>query len=104
MNKLAIAVLLGLIAGCASVTPNYDAKFGDAVREAKLKMTINPDAGQESRSGGGHGRQSGQGYDHSLSRHFQGAATRGQRHQYRWWPGQRKVDGCALVVGAQPNP
>lgn len=46
MNKLAIAVLLGLIAGCASVTPNYDAKFGDAVREAKLKMTINPDAGQ----------------------------------------------------------
>ena len=46
MNKLAIALLLGLIAGCASVTPNYDAKFGDAVREAKLKMTINPDAGQ----------------------------------------------------------
>ena len=46
MNKLAIAVLLGLIAGCASVTPNYDAKFGDAVREAKLKMTINPDAGK----------------------------------------------------------
>ena len=46
MNKLAIALLLGLIAGCASVTPNYDAKFGDAVREAKLKMTINPDAGK----------------------------------------------------------
>ena len=46
MNKLAIAVLLGLIAGCASVTPNYDAKFGNAVREAKLKMTINPDAGK----------------------------------------------------------
>ena len=46
MNKLAITLLLGLIAGCASVTPNYDAKFGDAVREAKLKMTINPDAGK----------------------------------------------------------
>ena len=46
MNKLAIALLLGLMAGCASVTPNYDAKFGDAVREAKLKMTINPDAGK----------------------------------------------------------
>ena len=46
MNKLAIAVLLGLMAGCATVTPNYDAKFGDAVREAKLKMTINPDAGK----------------------------------------------------------
>ena len=46
MNKLAIAVLLGLMAGCSTVTPNYDAKFGDAVREAKLKMTINPDAGK----------------------------------------------------------
>ena len=45
MNKLAIA-LLGLMAGCATVTPNYDARFGDAVREAKLKMTINPDAGK----------------------------------------------------------
>ena len=46
MNQLAIATLIGLMAGCASVTPNYDAKFGDTVREAKLKMTINPDAGQ----------------------------------------------------------
>ncbi len=44
MNKLACALLLGLMAGC-STTPNYDAKFGDAVREARLKMTINPDAG-----------------------------------------------------------
>ena len=48
MNKLAIALLLGLMAGCSTstVTPNYDAKFGDAVREAKLKMTINPGAGR----------------------------------------------------------
>lgn len=46
MNKLASVLLLGLMAGCATVTPNYDAKFGDAVREAKLKMTINPNAGQ----------------------------------------------------------
>lgn len=46
MNQLAIAVLIGLMAGCASVTPNYDAKFGATVREAKIKMTINPDAGQ----------------------------------------------------------
>ncbi len=46
MNQLAIAALIGLMAGCASVTPNYDAKFGDTVREAKLKMTINPDAGK----------------------------------------------------------
>lgn len=46
MNKLAIALLLSLMAGCATVTPNYDTKFGDTVRQAKLKMTINPNAGR----------------------------------------------------------
>jgi hypothetical protein len=44
MNKLAITMLLGLTGGCATVTPNYDARFGDAVRQAKLNMIINPDA------------------------------------------------------------
>ena len=47
MNKFVIALLPTLLAGCASsVTPNYDAKFGNALREAKLKMTINPEAGK----------------------------------------------------------
>ena len=46
MKNFAIAHLLVLLTGCASVTPNYDARFGDAVREAKLKMIINPDAGK----------------------------------------------------------
>ena len=46
MNNLAIALLLTLLAGCASVTPHYDTRFGNSVREAKLKMTINPDAGK----------------------------------------------------------
>ena len=47
MNKLAIAMMFGLIGGCATTTtPHYDARFGDAVREAKFKMTINPDAGK----------------------------------------------------------
>lgn len=46
MNNAAIALLFTLLTGCSSVTPNYDAKFGEAVREAKLKMTINPDAGK----------------------------------------------------------
>ena len=49
MNKLAIAMLaglLGMLAGCGSTTPRYDAKFGDAVREARLGMTLNPDAGK----------------------------------------------------------
>ncbi|MDB5762865.1 MAG: tRNA dimethylallyltransferase [Herminiimonas sp.] len=46
MNKLAIAMLLGLTGGCSTVTPNYDARFGDAVRQARLNMIINPDAGK----------------------------------------------------------
>ena len=46
MNNLAIALLLTLLAGCSTVTPHYDTRFGNAVREAKLKMTINPDAGK----------------------------------------------------------
>lgn len=45
MNKLAIA-LLPVVLGACSSTPVYDQKFGDAVREARLKMTINPDAGK----------------------------------------------------------
>ena len=47
MKTSAIAFLLTLLTGCASsVTPHYDARFGNAVREAKLKMIINPDAGK----------------------------------------------------------
>jgi hypothetical protein len=45
--SIAIAGLAAvLLAGCASSpTPNYDARFGDAVRQARLRMTLNPDAG-----------------------------------------------------------
>lgn len=46
MNKLVIVGLLGICAGCETMTPNYDTKFGEAVREARVKMTINPDAGK----------------------------------------------------------
>ncbi|HEX2531975.1 MAG TPA: hypothetical protein VHK70_10995 [Burkholderiaceae bacterium] len=45
INKTIGALVVGLLAGC-STTPNYDAKFGDAVREARLKMTIDPQAGK----------------------------------------------------------
>jgi len=45
MGRMGLMVLSGLAAGCAPVTPNYDAKFGMAVRDAKLAMTISPDAG-----------------------------------------------------------
>lgn len=36
-----------LVAGCAqTVTPHYDLRFGDAVRDANLAMTIDPDGGR----------------------------------------------------------
>ena len=38
------AGLLVVLAGCASTTPNLDAKFGDAVTLARAQQTINPDA------------------------------------------------------------
>lgn len=44
MNKILILMAAGLCASCAT-TPDYDAKFGDSVREAKLRMTIDPAAG-----------------------------------------------------------
>lgn len=44
-NKVTLSAMV-LMAGCAqTVTPNYDMRFGDAVRDAKLAMTIDPDAG-----------------------------------------------------------
>jgi hypothetical protein len=39
---IAIAIL---VAGCTT-TPNYDQRFGDAVRTARLRMTLNPEAGK----------------------------------------------------------
>ncbi|MET3378012.1 MULTISPECIES: hypothetical protein [Variovorax] len=43
-TTVALVCLLG--ASCSTVTPNYDARFGDAVRDAKKKMTLNPNAGK----------------------------------------------------------
>lgn len=44
--KTYLMLTLGLVAaGCASSSPEYDAKFGDAVRESRVGMIINPDAG-----------------------------------------------------------
>lgn len=46
MLRLSLTLLLGLLGGCmTSPTPNYDTKFGDAVRQARQAMTLNPTAG-----------------------------------------------------------
>jgi len=45
-HALLFALLTGLLAGCSTTTPNYDTRFGEAVRNAKRQMTINPDAGK----------------------------------------------------------
>lgn len=43
MNKSLTLVLLALLGGCvSSPTPNYDARFGDAVRQGRAAQTLNP--------------------------------------------------------------
>lgn len=46
---ITLTLMAGLMAGCApiprSVTPVYDTKFGEALRSALLKQTLNPNAG-----------------------------------------------------------
>lgn len=45
-KTLTLAALAAILGGCAtSPTPNYDARFGDAVRQARQQMTLNPNAG-----------------------------------------------------------
>jgi hypothetical protein len=44
MHRTLLFIALGLMAGC-SATPDYDARFGDALRQARLGQTINPNAG-----------------------------------------------------------
>ncbi|GEM_PF-6334771 len=40
--------VLGLLIACTSTTPNRDATFGDATRQAKEKLVISPDYGSTS--------------------------------------------------------
>ena len=52
MNRIHLAALcagLALLSGCAgpgygAATPNYDLRFGEAVRQARARMTLNPGA------------------------------------------------------------
>lgn len=43
MNKFTCCAVLAMLAGC-STTPDYDTRFGDAVRDARTAMTIDPKA------------------------------------------------------------
>lgn len=43
MNHVVVLLVPALLAGCAvSPTPHYDARFGDAVRQARQAQTLNP--------------------------------------------------------------
>jgi hypothetical protein len=43
MHKLTCCAMLAVLTGCATA-PNYDARFGDAVRQARSAMTVDPNA------------------------------------------------------------
>lgn len=43
MNHISVLLAALLLGGCASTaTPNYDMRFGDAVRDARNRMIVNP--------------------------------------------------------------
>lgn len=42
----ALALLACAVTGCASSSPNYDARFGQAVRQNLQAQTFNPQAGE----------------------------------------------------------
>ena len=84
MNKSLALVLLALLGGCAaSTTPNYDMRFGDAVREARQRMTLNPNAGSNRRPRRRHGWQVRARGHGPLPGLIQEATARGERDQHR---------------------
>lgn len=44
MQAFAVAALLAL-SGCAATTPEWDARFGDAARQARAQQLVDPAAG-----------------------------------------------------------
>jgi hypothetical protein len=56
MKRTAYCLFLAAIAGC-SATPESDARFGDAVRQARMAQIINPDAGRNPDQASGIGTQ-----------------------------------------------
>lgn len=51
ITLLPLAACTVLLAGCDSPTPRYDARFGEAVRTARMQMTVHPDAGKTAGTG-----------------------------------------------------
>ena len=51
LTLFSLTAMAALLAGCGSTTPHYDAHFGEAVRTARARMTINPDAGRAEGTG-----------------------------------------------------
>ena len=49
MFRSSAILFTALLTGCAysSFAPNYDARFGDAVRAARQAQTLNPSAGSQ---------------------------------------------------------
>lgn len=51
MHK-ALALFALLLGGCAaSTSPNYDMRFGEAVRQARMRQTLNPAPGTDPMAG-----------------------------------------------------
>ncbi len=46
-NKAVVSALLAVLSGCASTTPDYDARFGEAVRLSRQAQVIDPGAGEQ---------------------------------------------------------
>ena len=67
--KTSIALAsIALLAGCAtSSTPNYDAHFGQAVRDARSLMVLNPDA---ARSAGPAAGMDGRSAHEAIGRYY----------------------------------
>lgn len=59
MNKPICLLTLALLAACAGTTPHYDKRFGDAVRQARSAMTIDPQAGANQDKAAGIDGQAG---------------------------------------------
>jgi hypothetical protein len=64
--------LAALLAGCSSTTPHYDARVGEGVRNARLQLTSDPQAGKTAGVGvDGATGMDGRATRHSMERYEQ---------------------------------